>query len=45
LSEAAVDAIKQWLFKPATMNGQAVEVIFTLTVNFKLDKPKDPDPN
>ncbi|HEV7427829.1 MAG TPA: energy transducer TonB [Thermoanaerobaculia bacterium] len=36
LSEAAVDAVKQWVFKPATMNGEAVDVIFNLTVNFQL---------
>jgi|SRR5947209_6784213 len=45
LSEAAVDAVKQWTFKPGTLDGQPVEVIFNLTVNFKLEKPKDSDPN
>lgn len=43
LSEAAVDAVKQWIFRPATMNGEAVDVLFNLTINFKLDKPKNPD--
>lgn len=43
LSEAAVDAVKQWVFKPATLNGEAVDVMFNLTVNFKLDKPPDSD--
>lgn len=42
LSEAAVDAVKQWVFKPGTLNGEAVDVIFNLTINFKLDK-KDSD--
>src|SRR3954468_7783252 len=37
LSEAAVDAVKQWVFKPGTINGEAVDVIFNLTINFKLD--------
>lgn len=37
LSESAVDAVKQWKFKPGTLNGQPVDVIFNLTVNFKLD--------
>jgi len=42
LSEAAVEAVKQWVFKPGTMNGEAVDVVFKLTINFKLDK-KDSD--
>jgi protein TonB len=45
LSEAAVDAVKQWTFKPGTLNGEAVDVIFVLTINFKLEKTPDPEPN
>jgi protein TonB len=45
LSEAAVDAVKQWTFKPGTLDGQAVDVVFNLTVNFKIDNPKDPEPH
>jgi len=37
LSESAVEAVKKWKFKPGTLNGEPVEVIFNLTVNFKLD--------
>jgi periplasmic protein TonB len=37
MSESAVEAVKQWKFKPGTLNGQPVDVIFNLTVNFKLD--------
>jgi TonB family protein len=37
LSEAAVEAVRQWLFVPATKDGQPVDVVFNLTVNFKLD--------
>jgi len=37
MSESAVEAVKQWKFKPGTMNGEPVDVIFNLTVNFKLD--------
>ena len=37
LSEKAEEAVKSWHFKPGTMGGQPVEVIFDLTVNFKLD--------
>ena len=37
MSESAVEAVKQWKFKPGTLNGEPVDVIFNLTVNFKLD--------
>ena len=37
LSEKAEEAVKQWRFKPGTMNGQPVAVIFNLTVNFELN--------
>jgi periplasmic protein TonB len=36
LSDQAVEAVKKWRFQPGTLNGQPVEVIFTLTVNFTL---------
>lgn len=36
LGEEAVAAVKQWKFKPGTLNGAAVPVIFDLTVNFTL---------
>jgi len=36
LSESAERAVKKWKFKPGTLNGQPVDVIFNLTVNFKL---------
>jgi len=35
LGEAAVEAVRQWKFKPGTLNGMPVDVIFNLTVNFK----------
>lgn len=37
LTESAVKAVRQWKFQPGTLNGQPVEVIFVLTVNFKLE--------
>jgi len=37
LSEQAVDAVKKWRFKPGTLNGEPVDVIFSLTVNFTLE--------
>jgi periplasmic protein TonB len=36
LSEAAEEAVKKWKFKPGTLNGEPVDVIFSLTVNFTL---------
>ncbi len=36
LSEAAVAAVKQWKFKPATLRGKPVAVFYNLTVNFQL---------
>jgi protein TonB len=37
LNEAATDAVKQWKFRPGTLNGEPVDVIFNLTVNFTLE--------
>jgi TonB family protein len=37
LSEAAVEAVRSWKFNPATLNGQAVPVYYSLVVNFQLD--------
>jgi len=37
LSEQAVEAVKKWHFRPGTLNGEPVEVIFSLTVNFTLE--------
>jgi TonB family protein len=34
LDQAAVDAVKQWEFTPTLLNGVAVPVIMTVTVNF-----------
>ncbi len=34
-ARAAIDAVKQWKFKPYLMNGRAVSVQSTLTLNFK----------
>ena len=36
LDTAAADAVKRWKFKPATLNGKPVAVIYNLTVNFRL---------
>jgi len=36
LDVAAMDAVRKWKFKPGSLNGQPVPVIFNLTVNFRL---------
>jgi len=36
LDQSAIDAVLQWQFTPAKLNGVAVPVITTLTVNFTL---------
>ena len=37
LDQAAIDAVSQWTFKPATLDGKPVEVYYTLTIRFALD--------
>jgi protein TonB len=34
-ARAAIDAVKQWRFKPYSMNGRAVSVQSVITLNFK----------
>ncbi|HEX2122819.1 MAG TPA: energy transducer TonB [Thermoanaerobaculia bacterium] len=33
---SAIQAVRQWTFQPATLDGKPVPVLFNLTVNFKL---------
>jgi TonB family protein len=35
LNAAALQALAKWKFKPGTLDGQPVDVIFTVTVNFR----------
>jgi protein TonB len=35
LDQAALDAVRQWEYKPTFLNGVAVPVVMTVTVNFK----------
>ena len=36
LAQAALDAVRQWRYRPATLNGDPVEVITNITVMFRL---------
>jgi protein TonB len=36
LDQAAVDAVRQWKYTPARLNGEIVAVLITVTVNFTL---------
>ncbi|HVS30738.1 MAG TPA: TonB family protein [Thermoanaerobaculia bacterium] len=38
LGNAAADAVRQWTFAPALLDGQPVAVKYNVTVNFKLDE-------
>jgi TonB family protein len=38
LSDAAVESVRQWRYQPTLLNGQPVEVITTISVNFRLDQ-------
>ena len=35
LDAAAVDAVRQWAYRPTLLNGAPVEVVMTVTVNFR----------
>ena len=35
LDQAAIDAVKQWVYEPTHLNGAPVPVIMTVTVNFR----------
>jgi len=36
LAQAAIEAVKQWRYKPYLLNGQPVEVDTQITINFTL---------
>ncbi len=36
LDQAALDAVRQWVFTPTKLNGEAVQVVMTVTVDFRL---------
>jgi len=44
LDTAAIKAVQQWRYTPTYLDGEAVPVIMTVTVNFKLSSPPPPFP-
>jgi protein TonB len=36
LAQAAIDAVKQWRYRPYVLNGEPVEVDSRITINFTL---------
>ena len=36
LDQAAMDAVKQWIYEPIIIDGKPRGVIFTVTITFKL---------
>ena len=38
LDEAAMDAVRTWRFKPATLHDRPVKVYYNLTVNFQIQR-------
>jgi len=36
LDQAAIDAVRQWKFSPARLNGEAIPIVMTVTVSFQL---------
>lgn len=36
-AQAAIDAVQQWRFTPTLLNGKAVEVVMTVTIEFELE--------
>jgi protein TonB len=36
LDQAAVDAVRQWKYTPTFLNGVAVPIVMTVTINFTL---------
>ena len=42
LDQAAVDALKQWVYEPMIVDGKPRPVVFTVTMRFNLDDKKKP---
>ncbi len=38
LAQAALDAVKQWIYQPALLNGQPIETLTTIDLHFQLEQ-------
>ena len=38
LADAAAQAVQQWRYQPTLLNGQPVEIVTTISVDFRLDR-------
>ena len=38
LDEAAIEAVRRWIYTPTLLNGVPVPIVMTVTVNFKLQE-------
>jgi TonB family protein len=45
LQQSALDAVRQWTYKPYLLNGEPVEVKTTVNVIYTLASPKEPNPD
>lgn len=43
LAAASLEAVRQWRFEPATLDGEPVTVYYQLTINFRLAEEEDDD--
>jgi TonB family protein len=42
LNQAALDAVRQWVYEPMIVDGKPRAVVFTVTMRFRLDDKKNP---
>jgi protein TonB len=38
LDDAATAAVRQWVYSPTVLNGHAIPIVMTVTVQFKLER-------
>lgn len=43
LDQAAIEALKQWVYEPMVIDGKPRPVVFTVTMRFRLDDKKKPE--
>jgi TonB family protein len=43
LSEAAINAVREWRYQPTLLNGEPIEIVTTIAVRFRLEDATVPD--